>query len=191
MLTAAATVRLSTIGLVLLGLSAPGAAGPSPGASPAPGPAAAHDLHISYGNLAVEDALMVLHTRVFRDDLTAALAGHSGNPIVDLSADRAMDRILVDYISAHVRMEADGTRLEPELMGSGEDELDREPVWWFQLKYEADRPIRDLSIVNTVLFELFDDQRNILKVVHFPAEDQRTYYFAPGEDSIRVSFPMR
>lgn len=161
-----------------------------------PGPAgvgagAVHDLHITYGTLGVEGETAVFQVRVFRDDLVAALSGHSGELLLDMAADPAVDSIFMDYLGAHLRLRADGSLLEPTLLASGEDALDREPVWWYRVQYRADGPIRSLAITNTVLFELFDDQRNLLKLIHFPDEAQRTYYFAPGEDSIRVSLPLQ
>ena len=172
------------VALLLLGT------GSTPEATPAGSPRP-HDLHITSGTLEGEGGPAVYKIRVVRDDLAAALAGHAGEPIVDMSADPEVDAIFLDYVEAHVRIRADGVLLEPNLLASGEDELDREPVWWYRVQYRADTPVRQLSLVNTFLFELFDDQRNILRVVHFPAEAQRTYYFAPGEDSIQVSFPLQ
>ncbi len=177
---AAAGALASAVALLLLGT----------GAAPA-GSHRPHDLHITYGNLAVEGATAVYQIRVFRDDLVAALAGHAGESLLDMAASPEVDAIFLDYMEAHVRIRADGVLLEPALLASGEDELDREPVWWYRVQYRADAPVRQLSMVNTVLFELFDDQRNILRVVHFPGEARRTYYFAPGEDSIHVSFPLQ
>ena len=70
----------------------------------------------------------------------------------------------------------------------GEDELDREPVWWYQVRFDAPGPIRALKITNSILFEVFDDQSNVLRVVKFPEEDRRAYYFAHGEESVRIEF---
>jgi hypothetical protein len=152
---------------------------------------AVHDLHITYGTLGVEGETAVYQVRIFRDDLAAALSGHSGELLLDMAADPAVDSLFLDYLGAHLRFRANGALLEPGLLASGEDALDREPVWWYRIRYSADAPIRSLAITNTILFELFDDQRNLLKLVHFPDETQRTYYFAPGEDSIRVSLPLQ
>ncbi len=42
------------------------------------GAAAPHELHVAYGDLAVEGAVAVLRLRLFKDDLEAALARHRG-----------------------------------------------------------------------------------------------------------------
>lgn len=73
-------------------------------------------------------------------------------------------------------------------MGSGDDALDREPVWWYQVQYTAAEPIRTARITNTVLFETFEDQSNVLRVVRFPEETRRTYYFTSGEETVQIAF---
>ena len=79
-------------------------------------------------------------------------------------------------------------RLEGRIIGSGDDELDREPVWWYQVQYTATEPIVSARITNTVLFEVFADQSNVLRVVRFPEETRNAYYFAPGEETIELEF---
>ena len=115
---AAAGTRVPAVVLLALGLS------------PAVGGAYTedHDLHLTYGNLAVEGSVIVYHVRAFKNDLTAALAGHSGEVLLDLAADPGVDRVILDYLGAHLRISADGTPLTPRLLGSGEDELDRGQV---------------------------------------------------------------
>jgi hypothetical protein len=85
-------------------------------------------------------------------------------------------------------VEVSGRALEPRLVGSGEDELDREPVWWYTVQFEAPSTLATFRVRNTLLTELFDDQTNIVKFVHFPDERQKTYSFAKGEESFEVRF---
>jgi hypothetical protein len=92
------------------------------------------------------------------------------------------------YLREHLEIEAGGQVLPALLLESGEDELDREPVWWVLVQYEAPAPPESFVVRNNLLFELFDDQRNIFKFVRFPDQTQRTYYFAPGEEEHEVRF---
>ena len=71
---------------------------------------------------------------------------------------------------------------------SGEDELDREPVWWYTVQFEASAAIQAFTVRNTLLTEIFDDQRNIVKFIHFPDQKQKTYSFARGEEEFTVRF---
>ena len=44
------------------------------------------------------------------------------------------------------------------------------------------------NITNTLLFELFGDQSNVLRVARFPEGNRKAYYFAAGEETVEVKF---
>lgn len=159
-----------------------------PGPSVSPATEATHDLHATYGNLGVDGPMAVLQMRVFKDDLEEALGRLSGNDHLLLDVSPEMDALFLRYLRERFVIEADGHILEGRIIGSGDDELDREPVWWYQIRFDAPAPIETARITNTILFEVFDDQSNVLRVVDFPEEDRRAYYFAHGEETIEVGF---
>ena len=150
--------------------------------------APAHDLHISYGNAAVEGNVLAVRIRFFRSDLEAALARHAGRAAFPMSAEPEVEAAFMAYLQAHFTVQAGGRPLVPTLVGSGEDELDREPVWWYAIQFEAPSPLTAFRVRNTLLTEVFDDQTNIVKFVHFPDERQQTYSFGRGEESFEVRF---
>jgi len=147
-----------------------------------------HDLHVSYGNLGVEGATAILQLRIFKDDLEEALRRFHGRDSFLLAVSPEVDAIFLRYLAEKFILEVGETTLEGRIVGSGDDELDREPVWWYQVRFDAPEPIQAARITNTVLFEIFDDQSNILRVVDFPQETRRAYYFAPGEETIEIEF---
>jgi hypothetical protein len=98
------------------------------------------------------------------------------------------DALFMSYFSEHFRIEVGGNTLVGRIVGSGEDALDREPVWWYAIQFEALEPVRSFRVRNTLLLELFDDQRNIVKFVHLPDERQKTYSFGHGEEAFHVEF---
>jgi hypothetical protein len=147
-----------------------------------------HKLHVSYGNTVVEGNLIVSRIRLFKDDLEEALRLHGAGADFTMAADLRTDSLFADYFSARLTVEVEGERLAGRIIGSGEDSLDREPVWWYAIQFEAPVPVRAFRVRNTLLFDLFDDQRNIFKVVLFPEETQRTYSFAIGEEEFDVRF---
>jgi hypothetical protein len=167
--------------------SLPGAGG-SAHAPPSGGAGPAHDLHVSYGNAAVEGSVLAVRIRFFRNDLEAALARHTHQNAFRLRADPAVDAAFLVYFRARFSVEVGGRALDPHLVGSGEDELDREPVWWYAVQYEAPAALGVFRVRNTLLTELFDDQANIVKFVHFPDERQKTYSFGKGEESFEIRF---
>jgi hypothetical protein len=167
-----------------------------------PGPAAvAHDLHIAYADMAIEGAVVAGRIRIFKDDLERALGPLVGADAVSLRPGAEADVLVLRYLREHLVVEVPagpgagaggdaergnphqrpGTVLEPTLLRSGQDELDREPVWWVIVQYEATAPVASFRVRNTILFEVFDDQRNIMKFVRFPDETQKTFYFDKDE----------
>lgn len=158
------------------------------GPQPRGGIAPPHDLHASYGNLGVEGAVAVLQLRVFKNDLEEALRRLDGRERFQMAVSPEVDTLFLRYLSERFILEVGGVRLEGEIVGSGDDELDREPVWWYQVQYTSSETILSARITNTVLFEVFADQSNVLRVVRFPEESRRAYYFAPGEETIEVEF---
>ena len=166
----------SLIALLLALAPLPGAG--TGGTEPPPLP---HDLHLTSANAAVEGEFVLLRVRFFKDDLEAALGRQVGTTVLALTESDEADRIFLAYLAEHLAIRVDGERLAPAILAKGEDVLDREPVWWYALEYRAAAPVTRLTMRNTLLFELFDDQRNVVKFVHFPEESQQTFAFAPGE----------
>jgi len=160
-------------------------------ASAADGPAGAtapHDLHLAYGDLAVEGSLIAGRIRMFKDDLERALAPMVGADTLTLEPGAEADALVMRYVRDNLRIRVSGQELGASLLGSGEDELDLEPVWWVIVQYPASSSVEELHVRNTLLFDVYDDQRNVFKFVHFPDEKQRTFYFAEGESEHVVRF---
>lgn len=154
---------------------------PGGGAGRGASPPLPHDLHLTSANAAVEGEFVLLRIRFFKDDLEAALGAHVGATVLALTENADVDRVFLAYLEEHLAIRVDGESLAPAILAKGEDVLDREPVWWYALEYRAAAPVTRLTMRNTLLFELFDDQRNVVKFVHFPEESQQTFAFAPDE----------
>lgn len=152
------------------------------------GGAPPHDLHASYGNLGIEGTTAVLQIRIFQDDLEEALGKLGGKEVSLLEATPEIDALFLRYLAANFILEVEGSPLKGRILGSGSDELDREPVWWYQIRFDAPSPIQGARITNTILFELFEDQSNILRVARFPEGSRKAYYFAAGEETVEIRF---
>ncbi len=157
-----------------------------PGASvlPAPPAAAAHNFHVSYGRMAVQGQSATLQVRFFRDDLEEALKAATGAGSYRVEATPAVDAVFLAYLRKHLVVTAGGQVLEARVVGSGEEN----DMWWYRLQYSAPSELRTFSIRNTLLFDAFDDQRNIFKVMYFPGEQVETLYFTEGADRFTVRF---
>lgn len=181
--------------LLALAALAPGATAPPRDAPPGGPPAstgcpaaAAHDLHVSYADMAMEGSVIAGRIRLFKDDLERALGQRLHADAFTLRPGAAADALVLGYLRQNLTLQVDGTVLEPVILQSGEDLLDRGPVWWVLVQYEAPAPIEELRVRNTLLFDVFDDQRNIMKLVRFPEETPRTFYFAEGEEEHAIRF---
>lgn len=171
----------ATLLAVLLALAPPLGAGAS--ASPP-----THDIHISYGAAVVEGHVLTVRIRFFKDDLEGALGGHTGRSGYAMHATPEVDADFLAYLRSHFVVDAGSGALAATLVGSGEDELDREPVWWYAFQFEAPAPLTSFRVTNTLLTEIFDDQTNIVKFVFFPSQEQKTYSFGRGDESFQVRF---
>ena len=162
--------------------------------TPAPGVGAGapetlrHKLHITSANAAVEGNLLVVRIRFFKDDLQLALAGHTGRAGFALSPGPETDAVFLAYLRKHFTLAVGGAAPIPTLVGGGEDELDREPVWWYAVQFEAPTSLESFTVRNTRVTEVLGDQRNIVKFIHFPDQKQKTYSFALGEEEFEVRF---
>jgi hypothetical protein len=152
------------------------------------GAVASHKLHVSYGAAAVENDVVIVRIRFFLDDLQAALRGHSGRRDLELEDDPVTEAAFLAYFNARFGLSVQGKPLTGRIIASGADELDREPVWWYAVQFEAPGTLTAFRVRNTLLLELFEDQRNIVKFVHFPDQTQKTYSFGRGEEEFDVTF---
>lgn len=147
-----------------------------------------HDFHISYARVAVEKNVVVFRVRFFKDDLEEALRTHHKEADFALEVSPVVDAQFVMYFNEKLALEVGGQRLTGKLVGSGEEMEGKEPMWWYAMQYEAPATIQQLTIKNTLLLELFDDQKNIVKVQHFPDDKQHSYYFDDATVEHTASF---
>ncbi len=146
--------------------------------------APAHPLHVSYGRMGVEGNVAMCQIRFFRHDLEAALQTYHRDPQLRLAVDPRADARYAAYFNDRFRLEADGRVLRGTVVASGEED----DMWWYTVRFDAAAPLRRLTITHTMLFETFDDQRNIMRVRHFPSEASQALYFSSGDETNTVAF---
>jgi len=150
---------------------------------PAPAPEAgrAHDVHVSNARMAVEGTTALVQVRVFKDDFAQALSNLAGRPVT-LAANPEVDALATRYLNRRLLVNAGGRVLVGRIVSSSEDNL----MWAYGLEYEAPLPIRSLILTNTLLFDIYDDQRNLLRVMFFPSERAESFYFVKGAEQYRM-----
>ena len=119
-----------------------------------------HPLHTTLTEIALDstDCAMRLTIRAFADDFSAVVARHAGKP---RPADyRVSDTDVASYVAAAVSVEYAGGRPAP-LTWSGVRRTG--DVVWVTVKVPSVRSLRGVKIATTLLFEIFDDQVNIVQ----------------------------
>jgi hypothetical protein len=166
------------------------AAGTGPEGPAVPGAACRpHPLHFATAQVAVEGSRVLVRLRTFQDDLETALARFDGRESVAMAATPGLDSLYLSYVSSRLEVVADGSPLSPAIVASGVDEesgAGDTRVWWALLEYEAASGIRELGVRATLLYEIFRDQRNVIRVLHPATDARRTFYFAAPDDDLRT-----
>lgn len=149
-----------------------------------------HNIRVSIGTLDLGEDTLRFRVRVFWDDLELALMEHSSDMGFRLADEEAVHAQIGAYINTMVELEIDEARVVGELTNHGIEEARRpdEVMWWYELSYTAPERMTRIKIRNRLLFNLFEDQRNILHVT-MPNGSERAYYFSWDEDAIDFPVP--
>lgn len=147
------------------------------GATPAP-----HDIHTSHTRAVVENGTILWRVRLFTDDLEKGLRGYSNRPGFKLDGDPQADSLFTAYFNSKVSVRADGRALTARLLQKG---TDKDPiggtVHWYLLQLDAGRQPVQLSVRNTLLRELFENQANIVVLLAMPGEKRHSLYFGDAD----------
>lgn len=169
--------------LTITGVAAVFSLAASPARAGAPITAAgAHDIHLTYSRVVIDGASVSYRVRLFRDDLERALQAHGKLASFTLGATPAGDSLFATYLDRHVTLSVGGKRLTGRVVESAPDpQVIDEPMWTYLVEYPAPAPVTTFSLRVALLFELFDDQRNIVSVIRSPGGERRSLYFAPND----------
>ena len=140
-----------------------------------------HPLHLSTTQLAVDTTTVWLRIRMFKDDLELALGVRAGLDSLSLEPSAGHDSLFAEYFNEGFGLRLNGTEVAGAIESSGEDVesgVGDLKMWWYQVRFDSTQPIRGIEIRNEILYEHFEDQRNIVRVLHVPTETRKTLYFA-------------
>lgn len=140
-----------------------------------------HDFHVSYTRMAIEPMVISAQIRLFTDDVTHALIERSKKPSMTLDSpdgEAAFKAYLVDMF----QVTTSGRRLMPVVVSGSQDK----DMFSYIVTWTSTLPITSLSMHNAALFELFDDQQNIVKVKHMASGRETTMFFSGGSKADQV-----
>ncbi|NQV73280.1 hypothetical protein HQ496_09160 [bacterium] len=148
----------------------------------------AHKFHVTYSRIAVEGTTAVARVRFFKDDLDKSLANITQNPTYSMDVSQKQDSLFLAYFNTRFTISDGNEALKGALIGSGEELEGAEKMWWVLIQYDAAAPIQKLDIVNKLLIETFEDQKNIVQIQQFPSEKTWSLYFV--EDDLEYSLQL-
>lgn len=163
------------------------AAGPLGGERGPRGPEA-HPFRLSVADVAVSGTTMEVRVRFFWDDLQLAVMESTSDMSFRLLETDEVDAVVAAYIGDALSMEVGGAVVPGVLAERGVEASPRldETMWWYRLSYRLPEGAERLRIRNRLLFNAFEDQRNL---VHLKTRSgkERTYYFTWDDDEVAVS----
>lgn len=124
----------------------------------------AHPFHVSvcdiYFNADTKSA-EITH-KIFLDDLENALKKSSDYPvdILKMHPGKELDKILVRYLKSNFSCVIDGKNISLTYIGS---EIQADALWVYQEAANV-QEFSKVNVRNTILFELFDDQTNLVHI---------------------------
>ncbi len=161
------------------------------GARSAPDPAdrglPAHPFRLSVADVGVTASTLEVRIRFFWDDLQFAVMESTSDMAFELAQDDEVDKTVEQYINDMLVFEAGGAPVQGVLVERGVEEAPRldEVMWWYRLEYRLPASVERIHIRNRLLFNMFEDQRNLVNLKTRSGRE-RTYYFTWDEDGISV-----
>lgn len=140
-----------------------------------------HDFHVSYTRMAIEPTVISAQLRLFTDDVTRALVERTRRPSITLNSPEG-EAAFRAYLIESFQITVNGRRLVPVVVSSAQDR----DMWSYLVTWSSAAPITSLALHNATLFELFDDQQNIVKVKHLASGRESTLFFAGGSRADQI-----
>ncbi len=147
-----------------------------------------HPLHLSFSNLEFNDKEQrwELIVKIFWDDLEDSVKERTGVDLgltsgkVHPEAFDIMKGWLTDRLVIHFNQQA----IDSDAWISQGWELKEEAVW-MRFAFRYDRTVRRVRIRNTILFDYFSDQKNLL--IFTQGKHQKAYQFKHGKPEVQFS----
>ena len=148
---------------------------------------ARHDTHASLARVVVQDTTVIARIRMFRDDLEHGLARFHKSDSATVANSTRLDTLVAPYLAKTFTLTADGKVLTGEVtqVGVEKDEAGW-PMVWVLVQYRVKSPVKRLGVKDEILFELFDNQQNLVHLLALPSGERRTLYFVAGSGGEQV-----
>ena len=148
-----------------------------------------HDLHASVAEVKwnAESTSFEVSIKIFIDDLEKALSRDqiAGLQIGTPKESAEANDIIIAYLEKHFHISLDGIRLPSQFVGKETTE-DFQAIWCY-VEYPGLKDPKKCMVSNDILFDLFDDQRNIMDIRMTPT-DKAYIILEPGKSTWSYTF---
>lgn len=145
-----------------------------------------HPYHVSVCEVVYDDQskAVQISQRIFIDDLEKGVSQENGDSgFVMMEDSLQTHEYLQSYFEKNFTVSVNGNNTNYDYLG-GEIEDD---VIWCYLEVTAVAELESISLVNTILTEVYDDQKNL---VHFKIGGEKKSYILTETD-VRASYPKK
>lgn len=151
------------------------------------GPDGMHPFRLTVTDANVFQSTIEARIRFFWDDLQFAVMEHTSNMDFELAETEEVDAVIEAYINEMLVVEAGEAVVEGKVNARGIEDAVRidEVMWWYRLEYTLPPDTERIGIRNRLLFNMFEDQRNLVNL-KTRGGSERTYYFSWDEDNVTV-----
>jgi len=150
---------------------------------------AAHEFHISKSQIkySEETKALQISMHLFLDDLEAAM-GKQGAKNMFLCTDKEhqkAEKYLYRYLQQRFKLLVNEEVVSFDFIGKEQSE-DLQAVWCY-LEVTEVNGLTSLEVTNSLLMEVFDDQKNIIHI-EVPGKKQGYFLLQKGQDNDKVTF---
>ncbi len=126
--------------------------------------ATVHPFHISINDIEFdEEAKSVeIAQKIFTDDFEVALNAYTSEKIDLVNEDQkeTNDALIKKYILENIQIEINGKPADFQFLGSQRED---DAIWCF-MEIPKTKKLKSIKVRNTLLFEMFEDQMNLVHV---------------------------
>lgn len=138
-----------------------------------------HNIHLTYGKAVIEDGDITVMISFFMDDFELMLTDFHQTEIPVLRHDGDADSLLNPYLRQHFVITQGADTLDFSMLESG-IEAD---MCFYILFFDTDNNWKELNIQNSILFEEFSDQKNLLRIESLETGQTWSFYHVEDADT--------
>lgn len=142
-----------------------------------------HNIHLTYSRMVISETEVIVQISFFTDDFDTMLTRFHGRRLPRLAHDGSSDSLLLPYLKQHFVLSQASEDLSGRIIESG---LNAD-MCWYRLRYEIPDGFTSLVVKNTLLHEVFPDQKNLFNVLDEASGQRWSYYFVEGDSLFRMN----